>query len=84
MKLDQLFYGLLLQLNRFLFNWSRAVLPRSGLPFAKTGVDKKTQKQYQYILQEFVLLKTKYQVFTKALDKKIEKPKEIFEVRVLD
>ncbi|MDA0771452.1 MAG: hypothetical protein O3C63_00755 [Cyanobacteria bacterium] len=73
-----------MKLNRFLFNWSRAVLPEQNLSNLKIKANQTSQKQYQYILQEFVLLKTKYQVFTKALDKKIEKPKEIFEVKILE
>ena len=64
-----------------LMKWSKA-LPSPRLNRIK--INKSSQKQYQYVLGEFILLKTKYQVWTKALDKKIEKPKEIFEVKILD
>lgn len=80
MKLTELLFNCLFELNRFLYHWSRSLAaPSSG----KTN--KVIHKQYQYILQDFVLLKTKYQVWTKALDRKVEQPKkEIFEVKVLE
>ena len=84
MNLNQLLLGLLLQLNRFLFNWSSAVLPKQNPRNLKIKANQTSQKQYQYTLQEFVLLKTKYQVFTKAINRVSSPQKDLFEVKILD
>lgn len=71
-------------MNRALFQWSRWTLKHKTDKEVITRAKKVSQKQYQAVLQEFVLLKTKYQVWTRALERKAEKIEpQVFDVKVL-
>ncbi len=60
MGLETLIFQVLLRFNRFLFEWSRV----NKLP------NNRSKKQYDIVLQEFILVKTQYKVLTNILRKK--------------
>lgn len=83
MNITELIYDCLLKVNQVLFQWSRSSLRQTDEE-VKYRAKKLSNKQYKTVLQEFVLLKTKYQVWTRALERKAETIEpQVFEVKVL-
>ncbi len=65
MGLETLIFQVLLRFNRFLLEWTRA----NKLP------NNRSRKQYDLVLQEFILVKTQYKILTNVLNLKRKRSK---------
>jgi hypothetical protein len=79
MGLRAVVFQALLSFNRLLYQWAHGVSKLNGQRVVRHN------KNYDLILQEFVLIKTQYKILTNVLKKKNPKiHQDEFRVRVLE
>lgn len=85
MALGALVFQTLLSFNKFLYQWAShsSLINTQGLKYHKLP-NNRNRKNYDLVLQEFVLIKTQYKVLTSVLKKKSPKLEGEFLVKVLE